>query len=162
MKSNLLKFILVVSLALNISILGTAGYLYYKQAGYWISPFGTKMQKDRFLFEELSLRPEQMKEMKSRAMQFHAEIDRRRHEITQKRKELITFMRSDTPDANSINSVISEINGMQGEMQRKIALHILEEKALLDTAQQKKFLNLIENAMTQGRQIGCPLPTEQN
>ena len=71
-------------------------------------------------------------------------------------------MRSDTPDANSINSVISEINGMQGEMQRKIALHILEEKALLDTAQQKKFLNLIENAMTQGRQIGCPLPTEQN
>lgn len=162
MKSSILKFILFASLVLNISILGTAGYLYYKQTGYWTTPFGNKIEKDRFLFEELSLKPEQLKEMKSRAVQFRSEIDQTRHEITQKRKELITLMRSYAPDANSINSVISEINGIQGEMQRKIAIHILEEKALLDTAQQKKFLNLIENAMTQGRQTGCPLPIEHD
>jgi len=161
MKSNLLKFILVVSLALNMSILGTAGYLYYKQSGYWTIPFGKKINKE-FLFKELSLRPEQLKEMRSRAIPFRAEIDEKRNEITQKRKELISLMRMDNPDAKNINAVISEINGMQGEMQRKIAVHILEEKALFDKVQQKKFLDLIENAMTQGRQIGCPLPTEQN
>ena len=99
--------------------------------------------------------------MKSRAILFRSEIDRRRGEISQKRKDLITLIRSDTPDVNAINAVISEINGMQREMQRKIAVHILEEKVLLDREQQKTFLDLIENAMTQGRQMGCP-PTEQN
>lgn len=160
MRSNILKFVLLVSLALNMSVIGTAGYFYYKQAGYWTSPFGKKMEKNRFLFEELSLGPEHLKAMKSRAIRFRSEIDRRRHEITQKRKELITLMRSDTPDTNSINAVISGINGMQGDMQKMIALHILEEKALLDKAQQKKFLDLIESAMTQGRQMGCPSSIE--
>lgn len=156
MRSSALKFILLVSLALNISVIAAAGYFYYKQSEYWISPFGKKMERNRFIFEELSLSPEHLKEMKARAMQFRSEIDRRQHEITQKRKELITLMRSDTPDIKSINAVISGISGLQGDMQRKIALHILEEKALLDKSQQKKFLDLIENAMTQGRQAGCP------
>jgi Spy/CpxP family protein refolding chaperone len=162
MRSSILKFILLVSLALNISVIGTAGYFHYKQSGYWTTPFGNKIEKDRFLFEELSLRPEQLKEMKSRAMQFRSEIDRRRHEITQKRRELISLIRMDAPDINAIDMVISKINIMQGEMQKKIAVHILEEKALLDKSQQEKFLNLIENAMTQGGQIGCPLPTEHD
>jgi len=161
MKNNLLKFILIISLALNFSVAGTAAYFYYQQSGYWMSPFGKKIKKDRFLFEELSLRPEQLKEMKSRAILFRAEIDGKRHEITQKWKELITLMRSDTPDVNAINAIISQINGIQGEMQRKIAIHILEEKSLLDKAQQKKFLDLIENAMTQGKQMRCP-PIEHN
>ena len=82
--------------------------------------------------------------------------------ISQKRKALITLMRSDTPDVNAINAAISEINEMQEEMQRMIAVHILEEKSLLDKAQQKKFLDLIENAMTQGRQPVCPPPIEHD
>jgi len=162
MRSSILKFILIVSLSLNLSVIGAAGYFYYKQSGYWISPFGKKMEKNRFLFEELSLRPEQLKEMKSRAIFFRSEIDRRRGEISQKRKDLITLMRSDTPDVNAINAVISGINGTQEEMQRMIAVHILEEKALLDKSQQKKFLDLIENAMTQGRQMGCLSPIEHD
>jgi DNA-directed RNA polymerase specialized sigma24 family protein len=39
--------------------------------------------------------------------------------------------------------------------------HMLAMKAGLNKEQQKKFLDLIENAMTEGRQMGCP-PTEQN
>lgn len=156
MRSSILKFIFIVSLALNISIIGYVGFLYYKQSGYWVTPFGKKMASGRFLFEELSLRPEQLKEMKSRAMQFRSEIDRQRHEITEKRKELIALMRADTPDVHSINTVIAGINAMQGEMQRKIAVHMLEEKARLDNNQQKQFLDLIENAMTPGRQMECP------
>jgi len=40
-------------------------------------------------------------------------------------------------------------------MQRKIAAHMLEEKALLDAEQQKKFLDLIEKAMSGGGPMGC-------
>jgi len=148
MRTSILKFALAASLILNISILATAGYMYYKQSDYWVSPFGVKMKKGRFLFEELSLRPEQLKTMKERAVNFRTEIDRRRKEIAEKRVEMLNLMRADIPDKKTIDTVISDISGKQEEMQRVVAIHILEEKATLDKAQQKKFLDLIENAMT--------------
>lgn len=147
MKNSILKFALTASLILNISILATAGYVYYKQSDYWVSPCGVKMKKDRFLFEELSLRPEQLKTMKERAIDFRAEIDRRRKEIAEKRLVMLNLMRADISDKKAIDSVISDISGKQEEMQRVVAMHILEGKATLDKDQQKKFLDLIEDAM---------------
>jgi hypothetical protein len=161
MRNSILKFALAASLILNISILATVGYMYYKQSDYWVSPFGVKMKKDRFLFEELSLRPEQLRTMKKRAVDFRAEIDRRRKEIAEKKMAMLNFMRTDIPDKKAIDAIISDISKIQEEMQRMIAAHILEEKALLDKGQQKKFLDLIEDAMTKGKQTGCT-PAEQN
>jgi hypothetical protein len=161
MRNSILKFALAASLILNISILATVGYMYYKQSDYWVSPFGVKMKKDRFLFEELSLRPEQLRTMKKRAVDFRAEIDRRRKEIAEKKMAMLNFMRTDIPDKKAIDAIISDISRMQEEMQWVIAMHILDEKATLDKDQQKKFFDLIENVMTKGRQVGCP-PAEQN
>ena len=148
MRNSILKLALAASLILNISILATAGYMYYKQSDYWVSPFGVKMKKDRFLFEELSLRPEQLKTMKERAVNFRTDIDRKREEIAEKRLVMLNLMRADIPDKKAIDTVISDISGKQEEMQRVVAMHILEEKATLDKDQQKKFLDLIEDAMT--------------
>ena len=156
MKNSTLKFLLLISLILNISFLGAAGFQYYKKTTYWTSPFGYKMKKDHFLFEELSLRPDQMKTMRETATKFRTGIDERRQAIATKRKELITLMRQDNHDRNAIAAVVSEISGMQEEMQRTIVMHMLNMKAGLDKEQQKKFLDLIENAMTEGRQMGCP------
>jgi Spy/CpxP family protein refolding chaperone len=148
MRNSLLKVTLAASLILNISILATAGYVYYKQSDYWVSPCGVKMKKDRFLFEELSLRPEQIKTMKERAMDFRTEIDRRRKEITGKRTEMLNLMQADIPDRRAIDTTISDISRIQEDMQRVVAMHMLEEKATLDKDQQKKFIDLIKNAMT--------------
>lgn len=156
MKNSTLKFLLFASLILNISFLSTAGYQYYKHSSYWTSPFGYKVQKGHFLFEELSLRPEQMKDMRERAVKFRTIIDSNREEIAAKRKELVTLLRQDSPDKEAISSVVSQISGMQEHMQKMISMHMLDMKAGLDKEQQKKFLDLIENAMTEGRQMGCP------
>jgi len=161
MKNSTLKFLLLISLILNISFLGAAGYQYYKKSTYWASPFGTKIEKGRFLFEELSLRSEQVKAMKEKAIPFREEVDRKRHEIALKKKELINLLRANSPDTKAIDSTISQISRVQEEMQRKVTIHMLEEKGLLDKEQQQKFLDLIENAITEGRQMGCPT-TEQN
>ena len=159
MKNSTLKFLLLISLILNISFLGAAGYQYHKKSSYWTSPFGYKVQKGHFLFEELSLRPDQMKTMKETSTKFRAVIDERREAVASKRKELITLMRQDNPDRNAIAAVISQINKTQEEMQQMIAMHMLDMKSGLDNEQQKKFLDLIDNAMTGGRQLGCP-PTK--
>ncbi len=156
MKNSTLKFFLLASLILNISFLGAAGYQYHRQSAYWTSPFGFKMQKSHFLFEELSLRTDQLKAMRERAMKFRTVIDAKRREIAAKRKELLTLLRQDNPDKQDIAAVVSQISGMQEQMQGMIAMHILDMKAGLDKDQQKKFLDMIENAMTEGRQMGCP------
>ncbi len=161
MKNSTLKFLLFISLILNISFLGAAGYQYYKKSTYWTSPFGYKVEKGHFLFEELSLRPDQMKSMRETATNFRAIIDEKRQAVASKRKELISLMRQDNPDRKALAAVFSEISGMQEEMQRMIAMHMLDMKAGLNTEQQKKFLDLIDNAMTEGRQMGCP-PVQQN
>ncbi len=154
--SAILKFALAASLVLNLSFLSAAGYTYYKQSRTWTSPFGTKMEKGRFLFEELSLKPDQLKAMRERTMPFRAEIDKQRAEIGEKRKALIALLREDKPDQKAVQAAIAEINRMQEEMQRKIAAHMLAVKASLDKDQQQKFFDLIENTMAQTGQVGCP------
>jgi Spy/CpxP family protein refolding chaperone len=150
-----LKYLLAVSLVLNLSVVATAGYRHLSARGSWTSPFGTKMAGDRFLFEELSLTPQQMRTMREKAIPFRAEIDRQRAEILARRKELVGLLRSDAPDAAAVDAAIAAISGLQETMQRKITRQMLEQKALLEPGQQRKFLDLIENAMSQGGHPGC-------
>ena len=159
MKNNLLKFALAASLILNLTVFATAGYHYYKLTHTWVSPFGRVMEKDKFLFEGLSLKPEQLAAMKNKAVLFRSEIDRRRLEINAKRKELVTLMRSQNPDKKAIDATIKEISGKQEETQRMIAGHMLEVKASLDKDQQQKFFDLLEQAMKNGMEKGC-LPSK--
>ncbi len=155
MKNSLLKFALAASLILNLTVFATAGYHYYQQSHTWVSPFGKVMEKDKFLFEELSLKPEQMAAMKSKAVPFRAEIDRRRQEIDAKRKELVALMRSQSTDKKAIDRTIKEISGKQEEMQRMIVGHMLEIKSSLDAGQQRKFFDLIERNMVGSGQMPC-------
>jgi len=156
MKSSLLKFVLAASLILNLTVFATAGYHYYRQSRTWVSPFGKVMEKDKFLFEELSLKPEQLTSMKSKAIPFRAEIDRRRMEIDARRRELVTLMRDQNTDKKAIDATIKEISGKQEEMQRMIAGHMLEIKSSLDRGQQQKFFDLIERNMAGAGQVSCP------
>lgn len=155
MKNNIIKFAFAASLILNLTVLATAGYRYYSQSHMWVSPFGKVMEKNHFLFEQLSLKPEQLQEMRSNAILFRAEIDRRRQEINTMRKELVGLMRFENPDKKAIDSKIQQISRKQEEMQRMIAGHMLEVKTSLDREQQRKFLDLVEKSMLGGH-ISCP------
>lgn len=153
--NHLLKFALVASLLMNAAVLATAGLRAWQQSSTWISPFGQEMKKNQFLFEELRLSPEQMKDLKRRTMPFRAEIDQRRQVIAEKRKELIERMREEHPDAGAIDRSISEISRLQEDMQRRITRHMLEIKTSLDPENRRKFLDLIETRIS-GAPSGCP------
>ena len=158
MRSNIWKFILAVSLVLNFSVLITAGYMHYKQSQYRITPLGFKIEKNRFLFEELSLQPEQMANMKQRALAFHGEVDDKRSAIAEKRKKLFALIRADKSETKTIEATINELSSMQKDLQKSIVLHILETKARLNKEQQKKLFDLIENTMHSEKQMECFSP----
>lgn len=155
MNNSTVKYLLLISVLLNLTILGTVSYRHYQRNTYWSSPFGQQMPQDQFLFEKLGLEPAQVEAMKKRAIPFRADIDRRRAELAGKRQNLVALMRQDNPDLPAIRALIAEISAIQEEMQHRISAHILEVKALLDKEQQQRFLDLIENTMCKGSRTGC-------
>ncbi len=165
MKVNLLKYILVLSLLLNFSLLGAAGYTYYQQNRHPPAPFGygapgrVPVGSSSFhphLFEALSLRPEQRKLFEQKALLFHEALDKKGEGVDRLRRSLFDLMRADHPDSNAIEATIAEINGVQEDMQKMVVAHMLEFKSMLDKDQQKKFFDLIQGAMTRRQEIHCP------
>jgi Spy/CpxP family protein refolding chaperone len=164
MKDNILRYILVISLLLNFSFLGAAGYTYYHQARNGPPPFGygapgrvpVGLSIQPHLFEALSLKPEQRKVFEQKAPLFHEALDEKREKVDHLRRSLFDRMRADHPDSKAIEATISEINRVQEDMQKLVAAHMLQFKSMLDKDQQKKFFDLIEKAMTRRQEIQCP------
>jgi Spy/CpxP family protein refolding chaperone len=164
MKDNLLKYILIVSLLLNFSLLGAAVYTHYRQTRFGPPPFagliGGPVHPGPFgpgmPFEKLSLKQEQVKLFQQKAAVFHSALAKKRQEVDQQRTSLIALMRADNPDNKAIEATITQINKIQEDMQKTIVSHMLEFKTMLDKDQQKKFLDMIEGAMGQHRGEICP------
>ena len=157
MRNSTLRYLLLVSVLLNLTIVGTAGYRYYQHHNNsWTSPFGASMTRDRFLFEELALAPRQVEALKKKTVPFRAELDHQRAQIAEKRRELIALMRQDNPDLPAIRALIVEISARQEEMQQRVAAHMLEVTAQMNKEEPQRFFDLIENAMSKGKMTGCP------
>jgi Spy/CpxP family protein refolding chaperone len=165
MKANLLKYILVLSLLLNFSLLGAAGYTYYQQNRHQSAPLGygvpgrVPVGSSSFhphLFEALSLKPEQRKRFEQKATLFHETLQKKGQSVDQLRRSLFELMGADNPDSKAIETTIAKINRVQEDIQKMIVAHMLEFKAMLDEGQQKKFFDLIQGAMTRRQEIQCP------
>jgi Spy/CpxP family protein refolding chaperone len=164
MKDNLLKYILIVSLLLNFSLLGAAVFTHYRMTRFGPPPFagliGGPVRPGHFgpgmLFEDLSLKPEQIELFQQKAVVFHSALAKERREVDRLRTSLITHMRADNPDHKTIEATITRINKIQEDMQKTVVSHMLEFKSMLNKEQQKKFLYMIEGAMGHGRGEICP------
>jgi hypothetical protein len=168
MRNSILKYMLIVSLALNVSFLGAAGYSHYKQMRYHArtpfavtpggyGPFGPGMPMRNpsgnvvpgWIFQELALKPDQLKLFQQKARAFHADLYPKREEVDRLRTALFQMVRAESPDQKAIETIIVRINRMQEEMQKTVVAHMLEFKSMLDKEQQKKFLDMIEGSMAQ-------------
>ena len=68
----------------------------------------------------------------------------------------MALIRADKPDNKAIDAAVAEINRLQLDVQKTAVAHMLEFKGMLDKDQQKRFLGLIEGAMTTKTGLHCP------
>jgi Spy/CpxP family protein refolding chaperone len=163
MKDKLLKYVFILSLLLNFSFLGAAGYTYYQQNRYG-EPFGHNAPGGvpecssihPYLFEALSLKPEQRKLFDRKAALFHESLDRKGEKVERLRGTLFRILRTDHPDGRAIEKAIAEMNTLQEEMQKMTVAHMLDFKSMLNRDQQEKFFDLIQGAMGGGHELTCP------
>ncbi len=166
MKSSVFKYVLIVSLLMNCSLLGAAAYTHYAQSRYHRAnapflatggmPGHPAGPGPRMFFEELSLKPDQVKLFQKKAEVFHSTLAEKRQEVDRSRASLLALMRANNPDKGAIEATIARISSVQEDMQRMVVSHMLEFKSMLATEQQKKFLDMIDGAMTQRRDAACP------
>ncbi len=155
MKGRLLKFILVLSLALNVSMLSAAGYFFYRHHWRWRYHHERFSGREGALLESISLRPAQIKTIRERSRNFYALMDRKRSEIIDLRQVLFFLLFTSNPDREKINGIIDEINKLQKETQELVAGHVLDEKAVMDDAQREKFYEAIEASLERRRPRGA-------
>jgi len=153
MRDRTLKFILVLSLLLNVSMLSAAGYFFYRHHGHWRT-YEMTSGKEGLLLERVSLRPDQIKAIRERSRDFYSLMDRKRSEIIDLRQVLFFLLFTEKPDQKKIDGMIDEINRLQKETQTLVAAHILDEKSVMDDKQREKFYETIEASLERKRPRG--------
>ncbi len=150
MRSNFLKFAFIVSVIFNISIISTAGYVYWRHRRKAFM-FGNMTRKEKAIFEKMDLRPDQIKALNEGSAAFRVEADKKRDEIIRERKALLTLLRGGSATNEAVDGEISKINRLQGDIQRMVAMHILNEKTMLDKDQQNRFFDLLDTYLERRR-----------
>jgi len=163
-KNHIFKYVLLISLLMNLSLLGSAGYTHYQQTRLPPAPMVSGVQgrapsgsaTQAHIFEALSLKPDQLKLLQDKAALFHEALDKKQTTVAQLRTSLLDHMRADKPDLKAIEAAVADISAVQQQMQEMVVSHMIEFKSMLDKDQQKKFLDLIKEAMAEKDGMQCP------
>lgn len=145
MNGKLLKFILVISLLLNFSIIAAAAYFYCRDTGCWRIGRDRGFRKMAFLSKELGLTPEQQNILQEKDSAFHKSIKEIREEVIRKRRGILDLLREDEPDRDDIKTALSEISELQKRIQILVVDHILEERGIFTREQRAKYLDLLKD-----------------
>lgn len=144
MGSRFLKSVLFISLIFNITILGAAGFFYLKECG---TSLGKAEKRHEGLAERLNLTPEQKALFKEENEKFRASIQAAHGELAEKRRHIFRLLKEESPDRRSINGSLAEIGKVQGMIEAQAIEHMMREKAVLDSDQQERYLELLEKRM---------------
>lgn len=144
MGSRFLKPVLFISLLLNVTILGAAGFFYLRECG---TSLGKAEKRHEAVSEKLKLTPEQKALFKEENEKFRASILAAHGELAEKRRRIFRLIKEAEPDTAAINDSLAEIGKVQGRIEAQAIEHMLKEKAVLDRGQQERYLELLEKRM---------------
>lgn len=147
MKRRLLIFGLTLSVAINIGILGSAGYRWLKISSEERHHREGEHSPMGFFGKELSLSQSQAREMESLRKALEPKMEEIREELREKRVQLVSLLMESEPDIEKINFQLNDIESLQTELQKLVIEHLLQQKKILSPEQQKKFFSIISKSL---------------
>ena len=151
MKRKSLLFVLVLSLAINASVLGTMGYRYYRDASLAKDAPCPLSPAHQHLFQQLGLSAPQLAQMEPVAQKFHERLGELETAMKGKNERLVELLGQKVGDPVRVEGLRKEIAGIQDEIQKVVIAHILETKKILDAKQQKQFFALMGQSLAAGQ-----------
>ena len=150
MKGKSLLFVLILSLAINASILGTMGYHYYRDASLAKDAPCPLSPAHQHLYQQLGLSTPQLAQMEPVAQKFHERLGQLETAMKGGNERLVELLGEREVDPGQVEGLRKEIAGIQDEIQREVIAHILETKRILDAKQKKQFFALMSKSMATG------------
>jgi len=151
MKRKSLLFVLVLSLAINASVLGTMGYHYYRDASLAKEAPCPLSPAHQHLYQQLGLSTPQLAQMEPVAQKFHERLGELETAMKGKNERLVGLLGQKVVDPVQVEGLRKEIAGIQDDIQKEVIAHILESKKILDAKQQKQFFALMSQSLPTGQ-----------
>jgi len=146
MSKRIFVFIFVASLALNIAFV--ASWAGYRLSEGLANDEGEVLQYDEQdeiwcpLHRSLNVGPQQWQRIEPHLLEFRNESQNICEQVNEKRSEMIDILSSPDPDRQAIADKQKEILAAQQKMQQLVIEHLLFEKSVLNSQQQKEFFGL--------------------
>jgi Spy/CpxP family protein refolding chaperone len=150
MRTRALILTLVFSLAINVAVLATAGYHYYRNTCLVLSEPCPLSRENHHLYQALGLSDSQRSKMEPLARKFHARLEELADAVGGKRDSLVDLLAQKEVNRDRIERLQKEIAAVQGEIQKEVIVHIIELKDVLTPKQQQRFFDLLGEAMSRG------------
>lgn len=144
MKRNWLVYLVIFSLALNLSTLGALVYFRYQPPPDSPEMVGGKLHGGFFKFlHSLNLDPEQQKLLKQNFPPHRQQIKALRQQLNQQRQQLYDLINQPQPNEADIAAQITAINNIQNALEQEMARFLLEVKRNLRPEQQDQLLQKV-------------------
>ena len=139
MRKQILGSVFLLSVAMNVGVLGMAAYSRYGHA----VDAGTTPPAGPTLREELRLTDDQVRAFTEQRGALHQRVEALRDQMRQRRQEFFGILALPAPDPGAIDRALKDMNGIQFEMQRAAADYLLEQKRLLTPEQAAAFVRVM-------------------
>jgi Spy/CpxP family protein refolding chaperone len=136
---------ILFSIALNVAFVGA--YAYQRV---------TAGQRQTFVYEELQLSPTQQAQWLSGRDEFIGQVNQIGNRITGLQLDLIDAVAANPLDRSRIEAVHGQIRTQQQEMQQAVVEHLLGEKTIITSEQQRKFFDVLKARIQAESRPGPP------
>lgn len=142
MKKKIFTYVVFILMVVNLTALGAMVYHRIFKA-VDASPCGKPEKGFERVKRELSLSPEQEKNLLEYREACHSIIDSLSTPLQEERRLLVDELKQEDPDLNRLIEIVERINLLQLKAQTKIVKHLLEVKNVLEPEQQGKFFKIV-------------------
>ncbi len=146
MSKKTLSWLLIISLVINISTIGT--FSYYQ----WLKP-GKKKRSEKYrshresLQKKLDLTDEQSVKMDSLRKSLFKDIKPLINEVKTSRNEVIEMIKQDSVSLEQIYEKIDRINDIEKVIHKKATANLLNYRTILTEEQRSKFVEMVARRM---------------
>lgn len=141
MKRSRLQFALLLSLLLNLGVIGAAGYLVVKRGQHPFAVGGAAAEAS--LPDYLKLSTDQRRQWRDLEIGFLKELAADWDQIRAHRETMIHEIFSDRPDRGRIEAERAAIARLQAAQQRRVIEQLLNERDIIDAGQRRALAELL-------------------
>jgi Spy/CpxP family protein refolding chaperone len=146
MKTKLLFSLLILSLFVNVVVISTFGFHYYRNFCMPPALLCHLNEENHHLYQSLGLTEAQLAKMVPLSKLFHTRLAALESQVIAKRDLMIRLLAKEEIDLVPIEEARTAVTAIQDEIQREVVVHITQTRDILNPEQRKHFFKMLQDS----------------